>query len=350
MSSSSDIEEKSGTTSGGNNGVIGGLVRNILRSMQTLNRVVQSVTIGSFPLTRAPGPQSVAKTADSLSQLLEFSLHLNTTSTTSSSSTQNVTQSNGRLSSRVKQWMKRLLPVFPEMVKSTVLGAVLFSSYDYTNSQLKLFLCARITQPVTRDRLTEATTSSSSTTPTTRNPLQPMLSIVSGGMSGCVHGCLSHTWTVGVFKLNNTVRNLLYRSGTAGLNSTVANSSLRGMAASHALIHSCLFGSYEGTKCLLLNIIDATSQTRGTGTSKIAFWVDFVLTASTGALAGVGAEIVGFYTEPIERLGVRGGLAVLSSSKAPNPRLMLSAAVPSGLGFLAYEFSKREVSMPIEVS
>jgi len=342
-------------------GAIGGIIRSFLKSLRAITRIVTSITLGSLPRTRIP-LHSLGQTADQLSQLLELRSHIRKS-----------TDSQKKYPTRLSRWLHIAFVAFPEMLKSTILGTVLFTTYDGLTEVL---------YEIIRDRHTRAKKQSESATEihvndksekvfnyTKRLFIFPNLfiSVFVGAIGGSVHGLLYYIWEAGHHRVYLWTNREL--SKPIHLSSSMLKLSLCGTLASHTLSHAALFGTYHFTKQSLFYLdhlfIDRCSTTEdGTICEDEGFnpsdykaslhdskyadtdwssrepWIELMSVGLAGATAGAAAELVGYYTEELESHGVRKGFMRTMKRNWPGVRYLYSSLLPSALGFLAYEFTK----------
>ena len=171
-------------------------------------------------------------------------------------------------------------------------------------------------------------------------------SAVGGAMAGAAHGMLYYSWDVSYYHLKTWIRRRAPLS-YASLSSTEMlkkQHSLSGTLLSHSMAHCYLFCAYETVHVLLnTSIQDYFLHQRDYDSSRYAalkLWVDVSSVCIAGSIAGVGAEVIGHYTESWETYGLKDGWTRLKLKSLPSRRLVTSSLLPSAVGFLAYEFSK----------
>ena len=271
---------------------------------------------------------------DQLSQILEFHGHLKATKV----------DTHKEVKGLFRQYFSKLIKASPEILKSTFLGTALFSCYDY------LF-------PVISKNLT---------TNAQDRYLQPSFiissAVISGSISGMLHGSLVYGWD-SFFSFSSSYYSWIRKHPTLSMDKVLSlnsSRSLAGIIISHAFVHSVLFGSYESGKYIINTFISFSESLfqpsnnykmnmskenilTDISTDKYYYDImkDVVIFGVSGALAGMSAEFVGYYTEPVERLGIQKGFPSIHSIKRPNIYMFFPFMLPSAVGFVAYELAKK---------
>lgn len=303
-------------SSGGND--LGGLIRGFVRGL--VRKFVATANLGSIP-----HPNTIAKSSGKLSDIIDFSEHLK-------SANEENRQKFGE--SKFKWFYGTVVTAAPSFIKSSITGTVLFSIYDET---LKTKLL-------------------------NQNSFSPL---VAGSCAGFSHGCVSIAWDW--LQKQWTLRVRGQNSFASG-----AATSLHGALCLHTISHASLFSVYEATKSVLLeqssNISTRSPPTLFTATKSnrsalldtsdtsnerriaindandtfrdLNILVDTVCFAVAGATAGVFCEVLDHYLAPLEEEGLKRGLEIGLRQARPSMRSLAFAAVPSSLGFVAYEFGK----------
>eukprot|EP01041_Mallomonas_annulata_P002122 gene2122-4145_t len=335
-----DTETESNSAS-----ALGGVIRSLMRSLKTLNQIIRSVTIGSLP--RGPLPlQTIGQAADQLNQLLEFK-----------SIAKNIKlqiEEKNSFTKRISHWLHIFIKTLPEMIKSTILGTTLFSIYDTTSMAIfNKFKSSYESIPILSTTLT---------------------AFSAGTFGGIAHGTLYFLWD----KTYNTINTYIKSHGASIFNfkfnintctsslPLVAKASFPGLVLSHTLVHGVLFSTFECSKVMLsqninnkytqLSSYTTTTPTNHNQTSQeitlnknsssssslsMKPVIDIICVGVAGAAAGITAEVTGHYTEPLEKHGVTSeGWRLVRLLPRPGKSLLVTAMLPSALGFLAYELSK----------
>jgi hypothetical protein len=277
------------------NGIIGGFIRSLSKSIPRLIKTITSSTIGGFP--NAMPIKTVASTADRISTIFDianiFGTQVSKHASTRAPDTKPLT-----IRERFHLHSKVLLKAVPAFVKTSLLGTVAFETYDY----IQIYLPKRDNGIVT----------------TSSNAL------IVGSCCGAIHASIYVTWDVLEARIHNFIR-------TSHQPHTYR---LSGIYVSHIVAHGSLFCAYETTKYLLL------SQ-RPHLTNDTLSKIDVIASISfAGATSAVATEYVSHYTSTFEEHGISKGLKLIGNMDRPNLRSMLPLMVPTALGFLAYEYSK----------
>lgn len=137
---------------------------------------------------------------------------------------------------RVRKWIHLSVQAAPAIVKSAVMGGVLFSCFE----SLEVVL-----QDQWRD-LGSGVKESQIGVPS-------LIALLAGGTSGSVHGVVHTTW--------DRLGARLFPLPTSTLGAAPSfRSLLCGTAIAHSLVHGLLFGSYEATKRLSLVLIGLNTE------------------------------------------------------------------------------------------
>jgi hypothetical protein len=221
-------------------------------------------------------------------------------------------------------------------IKSSLLGTSLFATFDY-------FYYPSVSQSGT--------------------PGGGEVAFICGSISGVVHGSLVSASDIIQSKMStfrsvqsSSILSELVKSGIGIRGST------GGIILSHALVHGTLFGVYETTRISATEtILKHVESSRPRHQQReedqwITVAAETVSVALAGTLAGLASECVGHYLEPLENIPVpsssmrnssrvklwREAFGKVGSLPPPSLRVLCTAAVPSAIGFLAYEYGKFE--------
>ena len=176
-----------------------------------------------------------------------------------------------------QKWYLPFLQAAPSLVKGSVLGAVLFQAYDFFDYRIDN-------------------------------------KYLSGAGAGAVHGGLSVAWDRALVKLP-------WKWST----SPPALRSAPGTVVSHAAVHASLFGLFH-------LLVQKSDSDKGQVTpERVAF------VSAAGIAAGFASELVAHYTTPLEQ-SLRHGFRLALSLPRPSFKALLLSSLPSGIGFLAFEF------------
>lgn len=264
----------------------GGALRSALRS---IFQRVSKTAVGAIP----QNPKALAKQADRFSDLLDHAIHV--------SVERKQLENQQHAKEKPRRFMKfatSVVNALPSIAKSSVLGGALFSAYD-----------------LSLERASQHFSHKSTILPT-----------LAGGAGGAVHGLMSVAW-------DKTYWHTAPLLGVKRIPSLSV--SLPGTVLAHSILHASLFGSYYIIKETLLPMVQIRSTEGRPREDDARLQVAYNLGAVTvaGGIAGSLAEFIGYYLNPLEK-----GVA-LKMLPLPAMRPMLFAAIPSGIGFLAFEFS-----------
>lgn len=342
MSSSSKdsfglIDDSQGSESSGSPA---GFIRSVLR---TLIRRLAASNIGSFP-----HPHVIAKSSERLADLIDLSEKLKKTAketsnpsvsstasssvaTTSTSTSESKKNTLRKYSKRARFYGKVALSAAPEFIKSSILGTLLFGIYERLTSVENIILS---------------------------NPIQNCM--LAGMIGGLAHGSLSMIWSVARSKISTSISFSVPFKQRIFVPATYPPSIL-GLLSVHTVVHCSLFTAYEiglrlsDTLIPRSNIpvnsissssggsrtIDIDNDDVGSSISNMeSRLVELVRVAVAGGVAGMVAETVGHYTEPVEIMGVREGMKMAIRLSRPSTRMLGQAFLPSAIGFVAYEYGK----------
>jgi hypothetical protein len=322
--------------------------------------------LGSIPRVR---PASIAKGAGNLDFVIEVYQHakdrLNLWTLTKSLPSY-IRGFPSFIKSSVPWARSFLLLWAPSLLKSSVLGSVLFMTYDSLYDSVRSYLPSQTDNRTPGSSLTNSTSAL-------------IAGAAVGACGGIVHGSLSLLW--------NATVSLIIRFGNrkhSQPQSIVESKvhSLPGTLVSHTLVHLTLFSTYEMTKTAGLSVVHGEQLTPFSDTdrplpslpdpnvhkSELIGQEAFAILLA-GGVSGVVAEAAQHYLAPLEYIAVKkqqilpgdakmytskqdGGIVratllemrnSLRSSMRTTPALrnVLSAALPSAIGFLAYEYGKQ---------
>jgi hypothetical protein len=146
-----------------------------------------------------------------------------------------------------------------------------------------------------------------------------------GSLGGCAHGVAGTAWDT-AFAASPDGRRSVLRS-------------MPGMMVHHGLAHAVLFGSYEGSKRMLLSCLNSnnhlsTNSIELEGAEPVTRVEYLGCVAVAGGLAGQAQHVVSHYSEQAVITPIRWTLPAL--------RPLLVAFVPSGIAFVALEYGRNE--------
>lgn len=165
--------------------------------------------------------------------------------------------------------------------------------------------------------------------------LLPVTCTAAGAAAGACHGALYVVWEYGRVGLARLRASFAPPRGAGGLAPAVAvEHRLGGTAAAHALAHGTLFGSFEVVKEGLFTATGAKHE-EPLGVALVGF---------AGAVAGFCEESVSHFTQSMELEGVSSLRGALKRYGAPPVRVIArTAALPSAVGFLSFEYGREVV-------
>lgn len=196
------------------------------------------------------------------------------------------------------------LSATPNVVRSAALGTAVFELYESAS---------------------EATTS------LYPNPLLLHVTCTAAGAAaGACHGALYVAWEYGRVALTRLWA--LPRAATTVGPAVVEK--VGGTTAAHALAHATLFGSFEVCKEGLFAITGAKHEEP----------LGVALVGIAGAVAGFSEEAVSHFTQSWEQEGVSSLRGALKRHGAPPLRVIArTAALPSAVGFLSFEYGREAI-------
>lgn len=294
-------------------GFLGGLIRGILRSVGYITRIE---SIGRLPV-RIPH-KMVAKSADRLGQLHEFQEMVR--------ERYQETRQRNPGSSQLKALVQTGILTSHGLIKSAVLGGILFSIYE-----------SIVAEVIKTQYLSNMNDSGNFP----EFVFIPTLAFgAAGAVAGSTHGVMFSVWDRALVSMPSKWWPM-----------SVANSYPFGTAISHACVHGTLFGVYEACKRGSLFALGYAHReedlSRVEGGLSILFG---------GCMAGILSDGVGRMTFCLEENGVRRGFAMIRSNfghflvypeftRTPF-RNIVRSAVPTTLGFLAFEYAKELATSP----
>ena len=165
------------------------------------------------------------------------------------------------------------------------------------------------------------------------NPwLLPVTCTAAGAAAGACHGALYVAWEYGRVALARLRASLSLKAPVMPV--AAVEHVLGGTTAAHALAHGTLFGSFEVVKEALFALTGAKHEEP----------LGVVLVGTAGAVAGFCEEAVSHFTQSWEQEGVSSLRAAVKRHGAPPLRVIArTAALPSAVGFLSFEFGREAV-------
>ncbi|ETW04076.1 hypothetical protein, variant 3 [Aphanomyces invadans] len=186
----------------------------------------------------------------------------------------------------------------PNLVRSTILGSVTWTSYEVTTASLLATSPSTIASPHVAILV----------------PWVFGVSIVAGTVAGSLHGSL---WSVS-------------ERAMAAFKHEPSAFRIPGVLLSHTLTHLAMFSSYEATKAFLMHDIEGDH-------TDIDGALCIVGAAATSGLVG---EIATYYAAPFEQQSFTTAMHELRTLPLPTLRSMAPSGFSTMLGWLAYEYAK----------
>jgi len=321
-----------GSDDGSNSGAqAAGVFRGFLRALTT--RVASKAPMGSMPRVRV---KSVLQSAERLGDAIELRQQM-------AKATSTATATAGDRTRRAVVYVVHTATGF---LRSSVLGAVLFSTYE---------------------GLTDALQLDSSSSRSHSVVWAGAVSGAAGACGGTVHAVASLAWDASAKQVTTRAsqsaavqRSVLLSLLSPPLTAVAATPSMRGTLLAHSVVHACLFGTYSAAKHATFQFAGVdTGYGAGTGLAdeegvfEVALWKKACAVAVSGAAAGAVSEVVQHCVQTLEDLPAGGRLGdalrevrgrtmdVLSgASRTLTLRAVATAALPSAIGFVAYELGR----------
>lgn len=291
------------------NEALAGITRGILR---TGLRTVGKTSLGSIP---RPHPKVIAKTADTFSDIFEFHSSIKKASTDHShNNNSNSPTGSGSRINKYRKYISIFAKSSVSFLQSSILGSTLFYIYDYCYPQFSLHI-----------------------------QYEPLPAFISGGIAGASHGFCFCSFENISFLLKNQYSQFMNKPPLVSHNVFPGCKYFTGTMISHLCVHSVLFGSYEGSKYLTSKLGYEASFV-----NERKIYIDILSICTCGTIAGISSEYISHYTDSFERVNIwkmslkeiASLLKELRVTEGPTFRYLLTSAVPSAIGFLAYEVSK----------
>ncbi|ETW04074.1 hypothetical protein, variant 1 [Aphanomyces invadans] len=269
---------------------LGGAMRNALRTAVTRIRL-QNPIVGSFPRTPKVPTKAVATASDNLSFLMDVTGYMKEAKEQIAEKTSSKAKAVKLVQWATTTWM-------PNLVRSTILGSVTWTSYEVTTASLLATSPSTIASPHVAILV----------------PWVFGVSIVAGTVAGSLHGSL---WSVS-------------ERAMAAFKHEPSAFRIPGVLLSHTLTHLAMFSSYEATKAFLMHDIEGDH-------TDIDGALCIVGAAATSGLVG---EIATYYAAPFEQQSFTTAMHELRTLPLPTLRSMAPSGFSTMLGWLAYEYAK----------
>jgi len=289
---------------GGFSGAARAALRSVLRRISHAN-------IGAIPKVN---PRVIAKQADALSDIANVGEKIRSTYDLHKEKR----QSEAAASSSSSRWQrgKRMFVVIahslPSIIRSSLLGAALFSAYETCEAKLsgEHVMLLQHTSPA-------------------------LVPVLSGLVAGFTHGSL-------YFAADRAMS--IFTPYLTTTTHAAAPLYLPGTLFCHSMVHLTLFTTYSLSKYLFLGAQhrrhlqgEGSSTDNKEGDANIRL---LLAISGAGVAAGALSELATHYLSPFERApSLQKGLHIARRlTLRPSFSGLAMAALPSGLGFLAFEF------------
>ena len=244
-------------------------------------------------------------------------------------------------SGRIKDVMRRVPAFMTTLAKNTVLGMAVFATYE---------------------SVVEYELPSSSVNDGNGNIISPdpfaaaTLSrhITAGVLAGAAHAGVNYT-------MDGMVRMRHNSFGGVAKGTAPAPSPFLPYTMHHAISHGVLFGSYEGTKRVLISFLgggigENTHHKANHDDDENMHYSNLLAIGLAGGIAGTLQHVVSEYTETTfvssysqiwqKDWTFSERLQLLPRASLPSPRALAMAFIPSSIGFVAFEYGKELMHVP----
>ena len=297
-----------------------GVFRGFLRA---LARRVSQAPMGNVPMASVPRVRvkSVLKSAERLGDAIELRQQMAKAKAATTGD-------------RTRGTVVYVVRTATGFVRSSTLGALLFSTYE------------QLTDAVQLDSSSHSVLWAGA------------MSGAAGACGGAAHAVASLAWDASAQQIATRASKLaaVQRSMLLSLlfpplaSAAVAAPSVRGTLLAHTIVHASLFGTYAAAK-----------QATGTGTGRVeedgvfevALWKKAVAVAVSGAAAGAASEVAQHCVQTLEDLPAGGHLDValreararaavmlIGASRGLSLRAIAAASLTNAVGFVAYELGR----------
>ncbi|ETV82164.1 hypothetical protein, variant 1 [Aphanomyces astaci] len=262
---------------------LGGAMRNALRTAITRIRL-QNPIVGSFPRTTKVPTKAVASASDNLSFLMDVTGYVK-------EAKDQIAEKTSSKAKAVKLAHWATTTWVPNLVRSTILGSVTWTSYEVTTAHL-------------------VATSPALSTASDLQTLLPWafgVSVVAGTVAGSLHGTL---WSV-----SETALARFKREASSPFR-------VRGVLFSHTSTHLAMFASYETTKTFLMHQVEG-DHTDVQGAACIV---------GAAAASGLVGELATHFAAPFEHQSFAAARQELRTLPLPSLRSMAPSGLSTMLG------------------
>ena len=240
---------------------------------------------------------------------------------------------------RLKDVMRRIPSFMATLAKNTVLGMAVFAAYER----------------VVECELPTSSSSPSSSPAETNDDVvasDPFATaslsrhVTAGLLAGTAHAGVNYTMDALV-----RMRHTMFAGAAKGVRTATAP--FVPYTMHHAISHGVLFGSYEGTKRVLMSTFGSDGKNRHTQTNydEDTHYSDLLAIGLAGGIAGTLQHVVSEYTETTfvtsysqiwqaKGLTFSERLQLFPRASMPSARALGMAFVPSSIGFVAFEYGK----------
>jgi hypothetical protein len=278
-----------------NQEISGGFIRGLLKNI----------------LIRKVPTSAIRKSSETIGDLLELKQNITKSAAQNSSKDTKVNHK------RFRKYGSIFISALPGYAKSSFLGTVLFMVYEKYTFEENSFLPGR---PIDNAALV-------------------------GGLAGVLNGSISLVWDIVYSKV---IVGIQYNTPWKMNLFTPASHipSISGTLVAHGIIHSSLFLSYEASKHVLHkhlthpDYITCLADNTDIAKENLHQIIEITCIVVGGSVSGVVAEAMSRLVEPVELHGWQKGIRMMSKISMLPSRMLISAVLPSAVGFLAYEYGK----------
>lgn len=247
---------------------------------------------------------------------------------------------NRDVGNRVKDILRRVPAFMTTLAKNTVLGMAVFATYEGV-VEYDLLSSSFSSDPRKGERSDMIHSDPFAEASLYRH-------VGAGFLAGTAHAGVNYTME-GIAQTGRTMF-----SGVTKTAATAPSPFLPYMMH-HAISHSVLFGSYEGTKRLLMATLGAQRDNNNDRDDHHENdFSNLCAIGLAGGIAGIAQHVVSEYTEGVlvasyskiwrKNLTLTQRLNLLPRASLPSARVLAMAFIPSSIGFVAFEYGKEFMS------
>ena len=244
-------------------------------------------------------------------------------------------------SGRIKDVMRRVPAFMTTLAKNTVLGMAVFATY-------KSVVEYELPSSSANDRDGDIVSSDLFAAATLSRH------IAAGFLGGTAHAGVNYT-------MDGMVRMRHNFFGGVAKGTAPAPSPFLPYMMHHAISHGVLFGSYEGTKRVLISFLgggigENTHHKANHDDDENMHYSNLLAIGLAGGIAGTLQHVVSEYTETTfvssysqiwqKDWTFSERLQLLPRASLPSPRALAMAFIPSSIGFVAFEYGKELMHVP----